>query len=372
MRLSYWEKSEVFKDIEYCIIGAGIVGLNTALTIKSIKPQAKVLIVERGTIANGASTKNAGFACFGSVGEMLEDLETISEEALKELISMRVEGLSLLREMVPDSTMNFSISGGYEVFTKPIPKQYLDKVDYLNHLVNEASGLKNTFTIVKDTFQTNFESQMIFNAHEGQLHPVKMMAHLRKRAVEADILLMNGVSVLGTEQNIVTLKASEAEEFQIAPQKLLYCSNAFNHLFLQDEDIIPARNIVMVTNEINNLKLKGTFHYDKGYVYFRNIGNRLLIGGARNIAGASENTSEFGFNHAIIEHLKNLTKKYVVPDAEPEFEHIWSGIIATGSNKFPIIKKLSPTCYAGVRHGGMGVAIGSLTGKKLGELACNT
>ena len=39
--------------------------------------------------------------------------------------------------------------------------------------------------------------------------------------------------------------------------------------------------------------LKGAFHYDEGYVYFRNIDNRVLLGGGRNLAKA-ETTDVFG------------------------------------------------------------------------------
>ena len=39
-----------------------------------------------------------------------------------------------------------------------------------------------------------------------------------------------------------------------------------------------------------------------------------------------------------------------------------------GQQKKAIVKQLSNNVYCGVRMGGMGVAIGSLIGKELGEL----
>ena len=38
-----------------------------------MKPKSKVLILERGIFPNGASTKNAGFATFGSLSEIISD-----------------------------------------------------------------------------------------------------------------------------------------------------------------------------------------------------------------------------------------------------------------------------------------------------------
>ena len=63
MNLSYWERTSWFANIDYTIVGSGIVGLNCALELKNKHPQARILILEKGMLPQGASTKNAGFAC---------------------------------------------------------------------------------------------------------------------------------------------------------------------------------------------------------------------------------------------------------------------------------------------------------------------
>jgi glycine/D-amino acid oxidase-like deaminating enzyme len=77
MTLSYWEYKTWFSNIDFTIVGSGIVGLNCALSLSRRFPKAKILILEKGILPQGASTKNAGFACFGSISEVLSDLETI-------------------------------------------------------------------------------------------------------------------------------------------------------------------------------------------------------------------------------------------------------------------------------------------------------
>jgi glycine/D-amino acid oxidase-like deaminating enzyme len=74
VNISYWEQNAWFDEIDVLIIGSGIVGLNAALHLKTKSPRLKVLILERGMLPSGASTKNAGFACFGSPSELLDDL----------------------------------------------------------------------------------------------------------------------------------------------------------------------------------------------------------------------------------------------------------------------------------------------------------
>jgi hypothetical protein len=48
-------------------------------------------------LPQGASTKNAGFACFGSLSEIIDDLKSHSEEG-NSTRSKRWKGLQLLRK----------------------------------------------------------------------------------------------------------------------------------------------------------------------------------------------------------------------------------------------------------------------------------
>ena len=64
--LSYWEKTSFF-DYDVIVIGSGIVGLNAAIHLKKSSPALKISVLESGFLPTGASTKNAGFACFGSI-----------------------------------------------------------------------------------------------------------------------------------------------------------------------------------------------------------------------------------------------------------------------------------------------------------------
>ena len=118
MNLSYWETKTWFSNIDFCIIGSGLTGLNCALGLKERFPKSKILILERGILPNGASTKNAGFACFGSVSEILDDLNSHTEEEVMQLIQKRLKGLNLLRKNLGDQNIGYKEYGGYELFTK--------------------------------------------------------------------------------------------------------------------------------------------------------------------------------------------------------------------------------------------------------------
>jgi glycine/D-amino acid oxidase-like deaminating enzyme len=78
---------------------------------------------------------------------------------------------------------------------------------------------------------------------------------------------------------------------------VIYCTNAFSSKFLKNENIIPARGQILLTEPIEGLKLKGTFHYDEGFYYFRNLGNRVLLGGGRNQDFKTEETTALKPQH---------------------------------------------------------------------------
>ena len=135
-----------------------------------------------------------------------------------------------------------------------------------------------------------------------------------------------------------------------------------------DENIVPARAQVLVTKPIDNLKVKGTFQLDQGYYYFRNIDQRILIGGGRNLDFKSESTIEFGQTSIVQSKLEDLLKNTIIPNMNFEIDYSWSGIMGIGNKKKPILKQLSNNVSCGVRLGGMGVAIGASVGRDLAYL----
>ncbi|CAN5175283.1 hypothetical protein BH23BAC1_BH23BAC1_40990 [soil metagenome] len=54
--LSIWEHQSFLK-YDFIVIGAGIVGLSTAISLRELNPKASILILERGVLPIGASTK---------------------------------------------------------------------------------------------------------------------------------------------------------------------------------------------------------------------------------------------------------------------------------------------------------------------------
>jgi glycine/D-amino acid oxidase-like deaminating enzyme len=369
MHLSYWEIKNWFTNVDYTIVGSGIVGLHAALRLRERFPKSKILVLERGMLPQGASTKNAGFACFGSLSEIIDDLHSNSEEQVAQLIQKRWRGLQMLRKRIGDSIMDFKPYGGYELFLKDDESTYQEcssKLLFVNEILKPI--FKNdVFAKELDRFAFGgIHEYVIFNPLEAQIDTGNMMQELLKQSVSAGILVLNRQTVVAHHESADGVEVI-LEDFSFKTKKLLFATNGFAGELLNNE-VRPARAQVLITEPIPNLDIKGTFHIDKGYYYFRNIGDRILFGGGRNLDFEGETTTEFGHSNKIQERLESLLKEVILPGRDFKIEHRWSGIMGLGVDKNPIVKQLSDHVYCGARLGGMGVAIGSLVGTELADL----
>lgn len=367
MNFSYWEIKEWFSNVDYTVVGSGIVGLSCAIQLKERFPKAKVIVLEKGILPQGASTKNAGFACFGSVSEILSDLKGHGEEEVVQLIKKRWEGLRLLRSALGDTHIDFQHHKGFELFqTKAAFEECAEKVHYLNTLLSPIFKVP-VFSIAENSFEfKNIHPQYIVNIFEGQIDTGKMMATLLQLALRKGIKVLNNCKVNDFSEH-GTQVTVETPHITFNTKKLCIATNGFADQLISAE-VKPARAQVLITKPIKDLHIKGTFHLDEGYYYFRNIDNRLLLGGGRNLDFQGEETAEFGQTTTIQQALEELLKTTILPNHDVEIEQRWSGIMGVGSQKKAIVKQLSEHVYCGVRLGGMGVAIGSFVGRELAAL----
>ena len=369
MNLSYWEKQSWLNNVDFTIIGSGIVGLSCALHLKNKFPNSNILILEKGFLPQGASTKNAGFACFGSLSEILEDLKSHSEEEVINLISKRWEGLLLLRKTLGDKSIGFENFGGYEIFSLYDFDNYqscLDERKRVNDILQPIFK-KEVFTLKDNIFNfKNVQEKLVYNNFEGQIDTGKMMTELLMKVQSHGIKILNNISVESYSENINSVHI-KTNMFEFKCNNLIIATNGFARDLIEAE-VKPARAQVVITKPIKNIKIKGTFHLDKGFYYFRNIDNRILLGGGRNLDFKTEETQEFGLTEIIQNQLDNLLNETILPDIDYEIDYRWSGIMGVGQKKKAIVKQISNKVYCGVRLGGMGIAIGSLVGKELADL----
>ena len=383
MAISAWEQSTYFAPKDVVIIGCGFVGLWTALELINKYPKMQITILERGVIPSGASTRNAGFSCFGSVSELMYDIALMGEANMLETVKMRYDGLQKIQRTFDKKVIDYDQFGGYELFEKngPYDIQQLDKdIAYLNKILapvlktpkkngkympiysNESKKIK----------QLGFQAieALAFSPFEGQLNSAKLVLALQQ-AVQSKgvhILFNTEVKKFKSHKKGVTIHTNL--EAPLETKQLLICTNGFAKQLMPDLDVVPARGQVFITEPIPNLKFKGTYHFDEGFYYFRNVGNRLLLGGARNKDFKNEKTYSLETSPIIQKTLEEFMMKRILPKGskKPKIELRWSGTMGMGKIKKPIIEEVQPNIFCAVRMSGMGVAIAPIVAERVVKL----
>ncbi len=371
--ISFWENKN-FINFDVIIIGSGICGLSTACSIKEKNKNLKIAILERGILPSGASTKNAGFACIGNPTEDLADLELMGKESLIQLVSKRFSGLQILRNRLGDENIGYEATGSHEII---FHQQEFNEsnIELLNQILfpvfKKAVFEKMPSHHAYFGFDKNKVLSIYKNNLDGQIDTGLMMDNFVTYANQIGIRIFTGTSVDEIQEDsdsIGIVAKSEFQSIKIKTKKLAICTNAFSKKILPDLDLQPGRGQVLVTNEIEGLKLNGTYSFDEGYYYFRNVGKRVLFGGGRNLDFKTEESLEFELNPTIQNQLIAHLKDWIIPDHDFKIERQWTGIMAFGGNKTPFIKKISNNIVAGVRMNGMGVALSGKIGEELAEM----
>ncbi|PZX47483.1 NAD(P)/FAD-dependent oxidoreductase [Algoriphagus chordae] len=369
---SYWEKKHFF-DYDLIVVGSGFVGLSTAIHYKKKHPKANVLVLERGVFPTGASTKNAGFACFGSLTEILDDLGQMTQDEVLGLVERRYRGLKSIRKQFGDKNLDYAPSNGYELLEES-QLQAVDQMDAVNKLLQPVFK-DAVFSSLKNPEKMRFSDQVkviVKNKFEGELDPGRYMTSLWKLAQQEGIRILTGVSVceIRKDEGIILSEDAAGETIlEFKAKKIAICTNAFTKKLLPESAIRPGRGLILLSEPLGfDIPWKGTFHMDKGYVYFRQVDGRLLLGGARNVDFEGEESTDFLVNPKIKSHLEKLATEVIFPEKTIAWDIEWTGIMAFDKIKSPIIQQVGIKTAVAVRLGGMGVAIGWQVGKELSVL----
>ena len=373
MSASFWEQ-DAMQDADCIVVGAGLIGLLTALEWRDAHPDDTIMVLERGLLPNGASSRNAGFACFGSLTELLSDIDAVGSDATAALVAQRWRGLSRLRARVGDAAMAFENLGGYELLTESqLPA--LAHVAAVNRLLQPLFGAE-VFELDRPGLASRgFGPQihaLVKNRFESQIHSGKLMRALAKQAAAAGIEIHTGATVEAIDEtgDLVELRVRASHPagesslpngptMRFRAPRVGICTNGLTAALLPAIGITPARGQIIVTEPITDLAWSGCHHFDEGYYYFRNVGNRVLLGGARNRDFEGERSTDLITTDLIQATLQTMLEQVILPGRSVRIEHRWAGLMGFTADKQPVVRKVSPNVVLGFGCNGMGVALGA-------------
>lgn len=363
---SYWEK-QYLAHTHWLVVGAGLVGLQSAIALKEQFPNKRILVIDEKALGNAASFRNAGFACFGSAGELMDEMRrTSADEALK-LYERRYLGIQKLVNKFGKDAIGFEATGGYEVFTEAEAEKFNEISDLLlglNQQLQSIHGNANTFQI-KEIGSMGMRAlpTAVYAEEEGPIQTHLLYKVVRERAASVGVEILEGYTVATMEDKVGGVSVWLSDALEIQCDFVLVATNGFSKRLMPELEVSPARGQVFITEPLPFQPLNGIYHADDGYIYFRSLGDRILIGGGRNQAFSAEETMHMHNTELIRHYIQQYVSEVILPHRPKEnpvkFEYEWAGIMGMHENRNPIIQFHSSRIMLAIRMGGMGVALSS-------------
>lgn len=370
--LSIWEKESFYAPQDIVIVGAGLMGLWTAYELKKRSPQFNITIVERNTTPLGASTRNAGFACFGSPTELMSDMETMGTDEMLRIVEMRYKGIEKIKSYFTESTIDYEHCGGYECINQDSKYWYAfdDRVSQLNKLLKDITGQRSIFKYAGQKMSglglIGFDL-LVENSSEAALHSGKLVQALTQMVLESGVNILGGFCVHSWNADKEQFTITSTKGVTIQSKKLVFCTNAFTEGLLNESIVEPGRGQIILTTPIPQLSMKGTFHFDEGFYYWRHLGDRILLGGARNKDFEGEQTLEMDGSTTIKNALIDFLRTHLHPSISFEIADSWSGIMGFTKDKRPYCGYTDQGVYVALACNGMGVALTPIIAEKVAD-----
>jgi glycine/D-amino acid oxidase-like deaminating enzyme len=271
--------------------------------------------------------------------------------------------LQLLRRRLGDQAIGYEAYGGFELL-QPAHAGALRRIDEANEHLRRLFGRPVFSVDAEGLARSGFGPQvqaLVANPLEGQVHSGRLMRALALLAARSGIEIHTGAAVraLHEDGHGVRVEVGEQRELAFRASSVAVCTNGITGALLPASGIVPGRGQVVVTEPVAGLPWRGTYHLDEGFYYFRNVGERVLLGGGRNLDFAGEETTEMGLSDAIQARLETLLRDTILPGRPWRIAHRWAGIMGFAADKQPIVRRLSPRMALGFGCNGMGVALGA-------------
>ncbi len=340
---------------DVAVVGGGIAGVSVAYWLRQFDPSLDVAIIERATLAHGASGRNAGFLLQGTDADFARTVEERGPDIARRLWQFTQENRDGLIDALSEADISLTTSGSLTVAGDEAEDARLRRAAELLR----ADGVEVTY-LSPDQANKRIGSSGLYGALHvaggAMLHPVRtvraLVGHSGTRIVEHHAV--RSIESTGDRVRLVTSGGT------LEAGRIVLALNAYLPRLVPDlaDRIRPVRAQMLATAPQPIILTQPVYSHE-GYFYICQLPTgEVLLGGARHLHRDAEVGYDDTTTAPLQADLEAYLRRHFSGLAGAEVTRRWSGTMGFSSTGLPLFGEVS----------GVGKVwwVGGLTGHGMG------
>jgi gamma-glutamylputrescine oxidase len=358
-------EGQVSADI--CVLGGGIAGCSTALSLA--ERGYRVVLLEARRLGWGASGRSGGQVIFGVAAEQ-DRLEALAGETdARRIWDISLAGIALLKQRIDRHAIDCDWVDG-QMLTAIKPRQWRALQAWQVEVAGKY-GYQSTHLIGREALRAVLGSERyigaLYDANGGHLHPLRYTLGLARAAQQAGVLI---------HENSPVLDWSEAQRLRVRTARgvvecgqLVLAGNAWlgHTVPALQRNLMTVGTYIIATEPLGEQRARQLIANnaavcDTNWIldYFRRSSDhRLLFGGRVNYSGVDLRA----VGPATAQRMRRVFPQL----AGARIEYSWGCLLDITLNRAPHFGRLSPNVYFLQGFSGHGMALAGMAGELAAE-----
>ncbi|MGH2448517.1 MAG: NAD(P)/FAD-dependent oxidoreductase [Chloroflexota bacterium] len=357
------------RETDIAIIGAGFSGIGAALGAAG--EGARAIVLERQTVASGASGRNAGFVLAGAAMSFAEARRRLGAEAAREIWRFSDRNNAWIAETIKESTIDcgylrrgsMTIAADFDEWQSLIGESAALREAGIENCLVEAERLPRPF----DQLYVGG----IYHPGNAELNPGALLRGLAlqiSRDARVDVYETAPVHAIHEDAGAWLVRTAAGS---VRAPLVILATNAWTSRFLPDIPIQPQRGEVIASAPLGNVVVPFPMYGDRGFQYWRQTAEgRLVAGGWRNLDLEGEAADrEEGFSKPVLSAIESFVSR--VASTRAKIEHRWIGIMGFTPDQLPLTGPVPERSglYLSAGFSGHGVSLAPCCGREVAREA---